>query len=110
MKLTRTYGRHPRFWLDDREISEAEFLEASAQVPDRFEELLTAEMLASQTASLWPLRSEALAVSPRQVEAANERNRRHGIATRYNRNGTAIIPSAADRAKLIRLEGFRDQT
>lgn len=57
----------------------------------------------------WPMRSEALAVHPSQVEEANERNRRHGIATRYEPDGTAVIPTRGDRKRLLRLEGFVDR-
>lgn len=106
MRFRRSYGKHPTFYLDDREVTEAEYMKAEAELPDKFAQLVeSGELLYSQSTTLWPLRSEALAVSPRQVEAANARNARHGIATRYDaRTGQAVIPSAADRAKLIALE------
>jgi hypothetical protein len=55
------------------------------------------------------LRSDALGVHPKQVEEANERNRQHGIGTRYEPDGTAVIPDRADRRRLNRLEGFHDK-
>jgi hypothetical protein len=55
----------------------------------------------------WPMHSEALAVHPDQVDEANARARRHGIACRYERGtGVCEIDSEADKSKLVRLEGF----
>jgi hypothetical protein len=52
------------------------------------------------------MRSLALGVSPRQARAATARARKHGISVEYcQRTGDAIIPSAGERKKLMRLEG-----
>jgi putative FmdB family regulatory protein len=58
--------------------------------------------------SCWPLVSEALACHPTQVEEMNARNAKHGIGTRYDKDGFAHIPDRADRKRLLRHEGFRD--
>jgi hypothetical protein len=60
--------------------------------------------------SNWPLRSKALAVHKTQVVEANERNRRHGIAARYEADGTCVIPDRGDRARLLRLEKAHDNS
>lgn len=56
------------------------------------------------TPGCWPMTSLALSCTPQQVRAMNERNARHGIAARYEADGTCVIPSRGDRKKLIRLE------
>lgn len=54
----------------------------------------------------WPMKCEALAVHPRQVEAMNARNKRHGINVQYEPKwGMAIIPDEREYKKLRRLEG-----
>jgi hypothetical protein len=54
----------------------------------------------------WPMKNEALAVHPRQVEAMNARNKRHGINVQYEPKwGMAIIPDEGEYKKLRRLEG-----
>lgn len=64
-----------------------------------------------QQPSGWPMTSQALAVHPSQVAEANERNRRHGLGTRYDpATGNAIIPDRTDRKRLLRLEGFHDKS
>lgn len=53
----------------------------------------------------WPMKCEALAVHPDQVEQMNERNRRHGVNVQYEpKHGLAIIPDAAAYKRLRRLE------
>lgn len=58
----------------------------------------------------WPMRSLALGVDPRQARAATARARKHGVAVTYcPRTGDAIIPSAGERRKLMRLEQAFDK-
>lgn len=54
----------------------------------------------------WPMKCEALAVHPRQVEQMNARNKRHGINVQYEpKHGLAIIPDEGEYKKLRRLHG-----
>jgi hypothetical protein len=54
----------------------------------------------------WPMKCEALAVHPRQVERMNARNKRHGINVQYEpRHGLAIIPDEGEYRKLRKLHG-----
>jgi hypothetical protein len=89
-------GTH--YYLDGREVSEAEYraVYAPAGVP---------------AAGGWkkPLKSEALAVHPSQVAAANERNRRAGCSVTYAADGTAVVPDRGERKKLLKIEGFHDR-
>lgn len=83
---------------DGVEITEAEF---DRLMPPK--EL--AEPLRAHGPGLWPMYSEALAVHPSQVDAANERAKKHGIAVTYETGtGQCKIDSRADRAKLLKLE------
>lgn len=54
----------------------------------------------------WPMKCEALAVHPRQVETMNARNKRHGINVQYEPKwGLAIIVDEGEYKKLRKLEG-----
>lgn len=68
------------------------------------------ETLTGVSTTTWPMKSEALAVHASQVEQANDRNKRHGIAARYDKQGFCHIPDRADRKRLLKVEGFRDNS
>lgn len=57
----------------------------------------------------WPLRSEALAVHPEQVDEANLRNKRAGVAAYYEPDGTCVIADNGARRRLLRLERCIDR-
>lgn len=58
----------------------------------------------------WPMKSEALAVHPDQVDEANERNKRAGVNVEYEPGtGVPTIPDRGERRKLLKLEGFFDK-
>lgn len=54
--------------------------------------------------------SRALAVHPKQVEAANARAKRHGIAVEYDKKGRCHISGPAARKKLMALESMHDES
>lgn len=89
------------YYVNGAEVSKAEF---DRLLPDG--ECGTG---AAHQPACWPMESQALAVHPKQVEAANERAKRHGIDVRYEKNGTAVIGSRHARKRLLRLEGFHDK-
>lgn len=61
--------------------------------------------------SIWNgFTSEALACDPSQVAEMNERNKKHGIGTRYDGEGMAHVPDRADRKKLMKLENVHDKS
>jgi hypothetical protein len=109
MKGKIVYGPKGKklFFIDGKPVSRRRFDRA---FPNRVCDLIRAgKGPGGQENGAWPMRSEALAVHPRQVEQANARNARHGVATRYDpKTGHAIIPSREDRRKLLKVEGFRD--
>lgn len=54
----------------------------------------------------WPMKCEALAVHPSQVEQMNERNKKHGVNVQYEpKHGLAVIPDEAAYRRLRKLEG-----
>lgn len=97
----------PRYFLDGKPVTKAAYDRA---FPSKLDELLAVpEELRSggavgQATTTWPMVSEALAVQPSQVAEANARNKKHGVAARYDAEGFCHIPTRAERAKLIRLE------
>ncbi len=58
----------------------------------------------------WPMKSQAMACHPSQIQEMMDRNKQHGITgVTYNAEGDAIISSPREKAKLMRLEGLRDR-
>lgn len=107
MKARIVYGNPIRYYLDDREVTEEQF---RSETPDRLQDALDAgETACGQATTTWPQESEALSVLPKQVEAANARNKKHGIAVHYKADGTAVVTSANAKRQLMRLEGFHDK-
>lgn len=96
------------YWIDGRKVSQQEYEEAFKSLPSRLEDLLNGNSPMLAQGSGWPMRSIALAVHPKQVEKANERNRRLGLASYYEKDGTCVIPTSRERAKLIKAEGMVD--
>ena len=98
------FGTPKRFYVNDTEVTEGEYRERTKSKPvEPGDEVLT------QSTTGWAdFTSEALAVHPDQVGEANERAKRHGLGTKYDRNGFAHIPDRADRKRLLRLEGMHD--
>lgn len=95
-----------RFYINDKEVTEEEW---HARFPSKIDDLLAGYFPQVQSPEGWPKRSLALAVHKDQVAEANDRNKKHGIGTRYDTDGTAVIPDNGDRRKLLKLEGFVDK-
>lgn len=93
----------PAYFIDGNPVSEAAF---NAQFPDHI--ILPGSNPIGHQPGCWPMESVALACHPKQVEAMNARNQKHGISTRYRADGTAVIPDRGDRKKLLRLERMHD--
>jgi hypothetical protein len=109
MKLQIIYGPKgaKQFYIGGKEVTAEQFAKIA---PNRIEDLLKSRiMLASATPGAWPMRSEALAVHPDEVQMANERNHKAGLATTYDSDGIAIIPTREERRKLLRAEGLHDK-
>ncbi len=98
------YGRFGQrtFFLGDLEVTEEEFAAAVPSKP------IGCPGLANNTPSCWPQISQAFGVHPKQVAAANARNKRHGVHVQYEPKGLAHIPDRGARRDLSRLEGMTD--
>lgn len=100
----------PAYFVDGKEVTEAEFLVAFPDKPIIPAAGNLGNNFGGQHAAGWPMYSDAMAVHPSQVAAANARNARHGVNVRYEPHaGLAIIPSEREKKKLMKLEGFHDR-
>lgn len=65
---------------------------------------------ASYGKGTWPMKSQAMACHPEQIQEMMTRNAQHGITgVSYDATGDAIISSPREKAKLMKLEGLRDR-
>lgn len=96
-------SRGEEFFLGDKPVSREEF-----ESVFRPKEIGPTR---GQTASCWPLKSEALACHPEQIPELIERNKRHGVAgVSYDKDGTAILADRGARRDLMALEGCHDKS
>ncbi len=95
-------GETATYLLGDKEVTKEEY---QASFPDKE---LGEPMGASP--AIWPMESVALAVHPKQVQAANERNKLHGIMATYKEDGTCVIQDRNARKQLNKLERFFDKS
>lgn len=59
--------------------------------------------------SAHPIRSDALAVHPKQIKQVLARNKRHGLTIPYDREGRPVFTDPNQRKKLCKIEGVRDK-
>lgn len=94
-----------KYFLDKKEVTEEEYHKVYPPAP----KAKPGEVCAAQGTRTWPMVSKrALRVSKNQVKEANARNAAHGVKARYDDEGNCHIPDAADRKKLLKLEGMYD--
>jgi len=97
------------FFVDGVEVDQATY---DAAFPSKFHQLLEggdAALPGGQHAAGWPMESKALACHSSQVEAMAARNKKHGITgVSYKPDGTCVIDSPGERAKLMKLERVHD--
>lgn len=90
-----------KYFIGDEEVTKEAF---DARFPTK-----TLGVPHTAAPGIWPMESVALAVHPDQVEAANARAKRHGIAAEYTPDGTCVIADRAARKRLNQLEGTFDK-
>jgi len=94
-------GAKQTYWIDGRQVSKRAFKRA---FPDK-------SLAGGQdciTAWKKPVLSDGLAVHPRQIPAAIERNRRHGVHVDYHSDGRPILRQRGERRALLRIEKAHD--
>jgi hypothetical protein len=103
------------FKIDGAEVDAETF---HRHFPSRIKDLLAQGKVGRKQANVvvgglqttgWPWVSEALAVGKGQVEEANARARRHGIAVDYDGDGFAHVRTREARVQLMKLEGVFDK-
>jgi hypothetical protein len=89
-----------RFYVENKEVTEAEFWEAFPPQP-----------LGSGAALFgWkPLVSDALAVHPRQVQEAIADAAKKGVPTEFQKDGRPILRSREHRKAYMKAYGFFDK-
>lgn len=58
--------------------------------------------------SAHPIKSDALAVHPKQIKQVLARNKKHGLSIPYDRHGRPVLTDPNMRRKLMKLEKVRD--
>jgi hypothetical protein len=94
-------------FLEGKEVTREEF---DAAFPAKLDDLLEeGQAPDGHRPSAWPMISDALAVHPKQIEQAMERNKRMGVAgVEYLQDGRAVLKDRGMRRDLNRVEGFHD--
>ena len=108
MKGTTRYKSNGEilYFLNGEEVSREEY---EAAFPSRFKDLQTDGVQRGfHTASCWPMASEAMAVSPKDIEKAMAQDKLHGVRTDYNGLGQPIYESREHRKQHLKLHGFHD--
>lgn len=108
MRSRIVYGRNGKktFYIDDVEVSQKVF---DKHFPSKINDLLASSvLLPAHTTTCWPMKSEALAVQPKQIEQARDRAKRHGIPTDFDTFGRPIFTSRGHRKEYMRMEGVHD--
>lgn len=98
-----------RYFVGEREVSQAEF-DNTFPSKGKIEDLLeAATFLPAHTTTCWPMASEGLAVHPDQIPEAMARDKRHGVPTRYTRDGRPIFTDRGHRRDYLKLEASHDR-
>ncbi len=96
------------FSIDGKEVTQEEYEAATAS---HFEEVLTTRRTPrGHSPSCWPMKSDAEAVHPRQIEAAMARDKRHGVTgvTYDPEDGRAIFADQGAKRDMMRLKRVHD--
>jgi hypothetical protein len=94
--------------IDGQEVSKAEFDSAGNHI--NHSAPLGVPMLAGNTSSCWPMKSDAMAVHPKDIQKAMERNRKHGVYVEYDpEDGRAILPDQGAKRELMKIEKVHDK-
>jgi hypothetical protein len=97
-------GDADRYFLDGREVGEAEFREA---FPDR---PIGGGTFGGTPTSGWPILSDALGVHPKQREEHERLAREKGVPTETLPDGRVVLTDRAHRKRYLRAFGFHDKS
>lgn len=107
MKKRIVYGKTIRYYVNDKEVSKAEF-EGSLTVPPLD---VGRTAVKHHTAGFlgYPIKSTALAVHPDQVQEAQEHSVKMGCPTEFTKDGRAVLRDASHRRDYLKRYGFHDR-
>lgn len=89
----------PEYFIEGKKVSKKKFDEIVRSKP-----LGRPPMLSGNTPSCWPMKSDSMAVHPKQIPEVMERNRKHGIYVDYDPvDGRPILPDRRTRTRLMKL-------
>ncbi len=105
------YGQSRRFFVDDREVTQAEFDEAFPSRP--IGQLLKVEPNAlMETSKAWPRMSDALGVGKGQKQKAEEVFAKKGVPTEFVPDGSggysAVIRNNAHQRDVLKAMGMHN--
>jgi hypothetical protein len=98
--VIRGSGDKAVYLIDGREVTKAEF---DLAFPDK-----PLGAPGGHSPGAWPLASDALAVHPRQIPEAMERDRKRGIASEYLPDGRMVLRDRGQRRDVLRSLQFHD--
>lgn len=95
------YGRVTRYFIDDKEVTRAQFDEA---FPTKIQDLLDSGIVPDgHRSQCWPQTSRALAVvGDANVRAQMEYAKQQGVATSFDSHGRPIFTSRGHRAEYLK--------
>lgn len=108
MRSRIVYGNPNRYYLEDKEVSKDEYDKAHESKLDGL--FAEGTFLPSQTTTCWPMVSEALAVHPKQRQAAVEHAKRHGVPTDFDHLNRPIFRDRGHRKQYLRIRGAHDNS
>lgn len=94
----------PHYFIDGEEVGSMEFHAAFRPLTD--------DGVPGSSLVAWkrPIKSDALAVHPKQIEEARERDRRHGVSVDYTPDGRPILRDRDQRRRMMKSLGVHDNS
>ncbi len=94
-----------KYVLNGQEVTEEEFAASGSRLDELF---ASGETACGQATEGWPIKSRALAVHPRQVEAASKAAKDAGVPTEFMPDGRPIIRSHQHQREYARTRGMQN--
>lgn len=95
----------PLYFIDGKPVSKRKF-DATIKPPPVVRKLRTRRMANSTAKSCWPIKSDALAVHPVDVAAAEADAKRKGVPTEFLPDGRPVIRSSEHQKRYIKAYRF----
>lgn len=103
------YGRITRFYVDDVEVTRAEF---DKTFPNRIKDLLqSGKGPDGNRSACWPMKgSDALSVTPQRIPEAVKSDAERGVPTEYTSEGQPIFRDRGHRRDYLKAYGYVDRS